>query len=333
MQLPKITNLRPFRILLSAGLAVLMAVHSGSFFAGATSVSAPMSAFNSLVTIADSPVALASQPNESATIRMPKASGKVVYSDKSAVIDASNTSQGYVMIKYTGNASKVKLQIKGSNQVVYTYNLHKGSYDTFPLTSGDGRYQISVFEHVRNSQYALATSKTISVKLDSPLLPYLYPNQYVNYSSNSQTVAKGIQLAAQADSQIQIVQSIYNFVISSLTYDTQKAATVKSGYLPAVDSILRSGKGICFDYAAVMATMLRSQNIPTRMEIGYASGGIYHAWISVYLKEQGWVNGIIYFDGQSWKLMDPTFASSANSSESIMQFIGNGSNYSTKYVY
>lgn len=330
MQLPKITNLRPFRILLSAGLAVIMAVHSGSISTDGTNTPASI---NSLVTIADSPVALASQPNESVTIRMPKASGSVVYSDKSAKIDASNTSQGYVMIKYTGNASKVKLQIKGSNQVVYTYNLHKGCYDTFPLTSGDGRYQINVFEHVRNSQYALATSKTISVKLDSPLLPYLYPNQYVNYSSNSQTVAKGIQLAAQADSQIQIVQSVYNFVIGSLTYDTQKAATVKSGYLPAVDSILRSGKGICFDYAAVMATMLRSQNIPTRMEIGYASGGIYHAWISVYLKEQGWVNGIIYFDGQSWKLMDPTFASSANSSESIMQFIGNGSNYSTKYVY
>ena len=31
--------------------------------------------------------------------------------------------------------------------------------------------------------------------------------------------------------------------------------------------------------------------------------------------------------------MDPTFASSANRSESIMQYIGDGSNYSVKYVY
>jgi hypothetical protein len=48
---------------------------------------------------------------------------------------------------------------------------------------------------------------------------------------------------------------------------------------------------------------------------------------------QGWVNGIIYFDGKSWKLMDPTFASSGNSSSSIMQFIGNGSNYQVRYKY
>ena len=104
-------------------------------------------------------------------------------------------------------------------------------------------------------------------------------------------------------------------------------------YLPVVDSILSSGKGICFDYAALMTAMLRAQNIPARLEIGYASGGIYHAWISVYLEQQGWVNGIIYFDGKSWKLMDPTFASSANSSKSVMKFIGNRSNYRTKYVY
>ncbi len=35
-----------------------------------------------------------------------------------------------------------------------------------------------------------------------------------------------------------------------------------AGYLPDVDSILQEKKGICFDYAALMATMLQSQNIP-----------------------------------------------------------------------
>jgi len=48
--------------------------------------------------------------------------------------------------------------------------------------------------------------------------------------------------------------------------------------------------------------------------------------------EIGWVNGIIEFDGTSWSLMDPTFA--ANSSESsLKKFIGDGSNYTVKYVY
>jgi hypothetical protein len=31
--------------------------------------------------------------------------------------------------------------------------------------------------------------------------------------------------------------------------------------------------------------------------------------------------------------MDPTFASSGNQSESIMKYIGDGSNYTVKYLY
>ncbi|MBR2401449.1 MAG: transglutaminase domain-containing protein, partial [Lachnospiraceae bacterium] len=66
-------------------------------------------------------------------------------------------------------------------------------------------------------------------------------------------------------------------------------------------------------------------------EIGYA-GEAYHAWISTYLNEIGWVNGIIEFDGKNWQLMDPTFAASS-SEEKLKDFIGDGSNYVTKYIY
>ena len=85
-------------------------------------------------------------------------------------------------------------------------------------------------------------------------------------------------------------------------------------------------------YAALMAAMLRSQNIPTKLVVGYV-GDVYHAWISTYTVESGWVDGIIFFDGTNWKLMDPTFASNANSSAEIMQYIGNSANYKAKYLY
>ena len=93
--------------------------------------------------------------------------------------------------------------------------------------------------------------------------------------------------------------------------------------------MFNSNTGICFDYAAVMATMLRSQGIPTRLEVGYM-GEDYHAWISTYIENVGWVNGIIEFDGEDWKLMDPTFASTSKSPES---FTTDDSKYITKYVY
>ena len=80
-----------------------------------------------------------------------------------------------------------------------------------------------------------------------------------------------------------------------------------------------------------MATMLRSQGIPTRLEVGYV-GDAYHAWISVYITDIGWINGIIEFDGKDWTIMDPTFAASSSEQE-VKDFIGDGHNYMTKYVY
>ena len=44
---------------------------------------------------------------------MPQASGTQVYTGGDASIDASNASQGYVMIKYTGSADKVQVQVTG----------------------------------------------------------------------------------------------------------------------------------------------------------------------------------------------------------------------------
>ena len=99
-----------------------------------------------------------------------------------------------------------------------------------------------------------------------------------------------------------------------------------------VDDILAAKKGICFDYAAVMTAMLRSQNIPCKLVVGYA-GTIYHAWIDVYVDGTGWIAGAIRFDGKDWTLMDPTFVSSGKRSPSIMEYVTTDSNYSQKYAY
>ena len=56
-------------------------------------------------------------------------------------------------------------------------------------------------------------------------------------------------------------------------------------------------------------------------------------WINTFIPDKGCVEGVIFFDGTTWKLMDPTFASSAKQSQQIMEYIGNGSNYSAKYIY
>ena len=46
--------------------------------------------------------------------------------------------------------------------------------------------------------------------------------------------------------------------------------------MPDSNRTLETKKGICFDYASLMALLLRSQNIPCKLVVGYA-GVEYHA--------------------------------------------------------
>ena len=80
-----------------------------------------------------------------------------------------------------------------------------------------------------------------------------------------------------------------------------------------------------------MSALLRLQKIPTKLQVGY-SGDAYHAWISTYVDDAGWVDNIIEFDGKSWQLMDPTLAAN-NDEASVKEYVGDGSNYVVKYSY
>ena len=268
------------------------------------------------------------------TIPVPDAPGAAVQNNKKAAIDYSNAKDGYVMVKYLQKTNKqVKVVIKGPKGTSYTYSLKPdGNYTVFPLTDGNGSYSVGVFEQIDGTKYAAANSATVKVSLTDEFAPYIRPNQYVNYSKDSQAVRKAASLIGSSGGLTDMISAVYNYVIANISYDKELAKNVKSGYLPDVDRVLSSGKGICFDYSAVMAAMLRSLGIPCRLVVGYA-GEVYHAWINAYSQETGWVNQLIFFDGQHWTLMDPTFASTANESSEIMKYIGDGNNYNPKFTY
>lgn len=268
------------------------------------------------------------------TLLLPEASGIIIYKNQKATIDASNTHNGYLMVKYTGKSkSKIKVLIDTPHNIRYIYNLNNsGEDEVFPLTDGNGTYTVGIYENLTGNKYATAFSTQITVCLDDEFAPFLRPNQYVNFNQDSETVVKANELCRDLTGEIDKISTIYNYVISNFTYDKQLAATVQSGYLPVLDTVLANKKGICFDYAALMTGMLRSQGIPTKLVLGY-SGTAYHAWINTYVIGQGWINGVIRFDGEKWELMDPTYASTAKSSTEIMRYINNTNNYIAKYLY
>jgi hypothetical protein len=280
----------------------------------------------------DEIVALSELPPALPSQLTPVASGKKTKTASTAVIDYSNTQDGYVMVQYTASTQKaLKAQVKGPT-TTYTYNLTAGQWATFPLSDGNGSYQVTVYENVSGSKYASVVSASFTATLTDEFAPFLRPNQYVDYGVATKTVAKAVELTQGKTDTLDKVQVVYDYVVSNLTYDKNLAATVQSGYLPVLDTVLEKKTGICFDYAALMTGMLRSQGVPCKLVVGYA-GTAYHAWISVWTEDAGWVDGAIYFDGTSWQRMDPTFASSGKKSASVMKYIGDGSNYTAKYFY
>lgn len=266
-------------------------------------------------------------------VLVPEAPGTATIGAEPLLIDVSNASQGYIMARYTGAAAKVGIQIIGPDGITYKYFMPPSEeYMPLPLTSGSGSYMVEGYENVVDNRYATLYKEPLEVALEDELLPFLYPNQYVFFTPETEAVDVAAEVVADAEDDIEAVADIYHYVVENVTYDEEKAATVPSGYLPDVDETLRTGKGICFDYAALTVTMLRSQNIPAKLEIGY-SGTIYHAWISVYIPEIGWIDKLIEFTGDAWTRMDPTFASGNNNSDAILKYIGDGSNYSLQYSH
>lgn len=261
------------------------------------------------------------------------ADGTAVKDSTQCVIDYSNAQDGYVMVNYKESTKKtIKAQIEGPTNNTYTYTLKDSVYEVLPLTEGNGTYKVTVFLNVSGNSYATVVSETIDVTLSDQFAPYIRPNQYVNYKATTKVVKKAASITKSAKTDIAKVKKVYNYVIKNYKYDKKKAKTVKNDYLPDLDQIYKKKKGICFDYAAVMTAMLRSQGVPTKLIIGY-TGSLYHAWVNVYSKKKGWIAGAIYFNGKKWKLMDPTYASTGKSSKSIMKYIGNGKNYKAKYSY
>lgn len=270
-------------------------------------------------------------------IIIPTADGVKVYSNNDALIDASNSSQGYLMIK-------LKKAMSGSYRILvnaddinvrYTFQLNSsGNYEVIPLTEGSGKYTVNVLKVTSAGKGTVMFKQSLSVSVADSFLPFLTPNQFCMYDAGSSCVALSSKLCGGNKDTIAKTAAIYDYVINNISY-VSTAENGANGYIPVPDTVLANKSGICFDYASLMAAMLRSQKIPTKVVVGYA-GDIYHAWISVYVDGSGWIDGYIYFDGNSWNRMDPTFAASAKDDadyKNTVDFISNVSNYSVMYYY
>lgn len=115
-----------------------------------------------LAAAAETKVAPAASGTESAVevpavdlLLLPEASGTQARKNDQAEIDYSHPEDGYVMVRYPAQSEKrIKVQVKGPS-TTYTYNLTPGSGDwtTFPLSDGNGWYQVVVYRNISGTRY------------------------------------------------------------------------------------------------------------------------------------------------------------------------------------
>ena len=236
-------------------------------------------------------------------IRLPEASGVTVFSQGGFDVDASNVQDGYVMVRGEETDRRIKVSVSLGDEQYY-YNLPTdGQWVTLPLQMGSGTYTVRVLEQVEGSRYAQVLSAGVSVSLKDEQTPFTYPGLYVDYDRETDAVAWSFVLCRDLGGDGEKMDILYQYVIENIRYDTQKARTVQSGYVPVMDETLWSGQGICFDTASLFTGMLRAQGIPTRLVFGYISpGDEYHAWSQIWL------------DGE-WVFRDATLGSASSKKE------------------
>ncbi|MBQ8171387.1 MAG: transglutaminase domain-containing protein [Oscillospiraceae bacterium] len=265
-------------------------------------------------------------------VKTVSAPGKAIADSGTAVIDYSNAKLGYIAACYSGSSARAKLRIQCGG-VTNDHDLAAdGTTEYFPLF-GSGDYSIGIYEQIEGKSYGVAADAQFSVSISDDVEMYLYPNKYVSFDKKADSVYKAAEVTAGMDTTIEKLAAIFGYITDNITYDYDLASTVKSGYIPDPDNVLKKRSGICFDYASLFAAMARSQGIPTRLVIGYASPDIYHAWNEVYTKETGWISAELLLDIKGYNLVDATFYAGASDKAAMADYISDDANYSAVYRY
>ena len=115
---------------------------------------------------------------------------------------------------------------------------------------------------VEDNLYAVSFTQDLDVQITDEFAPFLHPELLCEFHGRFQVCKKRVRVLQGKDcySDLDVVTQIYNFVIKNISYDKKKAENVPYGYTPDPDETLDTGKGICFDYAALMSAMLRSRS-------------------------------------------------------------------------
>lgn len=225
------------------------------------------------------------------------------FAESAIEYDFDKTDSGVVRVKldeqYEAKPIKIMVAFEGKNPEFYDYDRFT-EFESYGVKSGEGTYQIGIYQNTSGNSYRALAVKTVEVKKIDAFTPYLSSVQNIRWEKGDEATELASELTEGIENDWEKVQAIHQFIIEHITYDYDKAATVSYGYLPDNAATLEKGNGICYDYSSLMASMLRSLDIPTKLVMGRSKAkDVYHAWNEVYDTER-----------DQWVLIDSTYDAS-----------------------
>lgn len=215
-------------------------------------------------------------------------------------------------IESVAYGSNMRIMVEKDAEKYYYSMNNKEEY--IPLQLGDGVYNVTLLRNIEGNRYKVLNESKMKISQWDESV-YLTSSQPVYWDDQTLMAKLAESLFDRTDTDYQKVEKAYDYVIKNIKYDKNKINVISNSYIPSIDETIVSGQGICYDYTALFAGLMRSQGIPTKLVKGYTKGvDVYHAWNEVY------VNG-------SWITIDTTFDAVYFEKSVAVKMVKNQMNY------
>lgn len=224
-------------------------------------------------------------------------------------INTINNKQISVQSSDFGSHMRVVVEKDGEK---YYYSLNKDQ-EVLPAQLGNGLYTVKILKNISGTRYKVLNTSRIELNSDQAY-SYLSSSQPVYWEEDGlKNLAKLLMKDKISDQEK--VKAAHKYVTENIVYDFNKINVIDNSYVPNISASIDSKKGICYDYSALFAGLLRSQGIPTKLVKGYGNlSNKYHAWNEVYVNSK-------------WELIDTTYDAAAFKVGISMEMYKNNKDY------
>lgn len=208
----------------------------------------------------------------------------------SEYVDLSDIDKGIVKVSYSDIKNEYRILIeKDKVRLVYPF-IANGKFETFPLQLGNGEYSVSLMKRIEGTKYVYIFKEKINLDLKDKNLVYLNSIQNISWSDKDKPILDATKLLTDFKTDSAKLKIIHNFIVNSIVYDYAKVSTLETTYVPNINYVYDKKKGICYDYSSLLAAILRSHGVPTKLVKGYSENvDGYHAWNEVFINNKWYI--------------------------------------------